>query len=404
MKKTISIMLLVIIVFNTLLPNFVKAETSLDSLFSLDLGGILTEENFDQYLNSSTQTGGIDKTDTIGGKETSVAQQTDRTTVPGSDQGSFIASTLALLISAIPHVINQMMTIVVEGQQFNEDNAAKYSLDDMFTIEKLVFGEYDLFDINFFKTTEDATKINTNIKEGVAAWYYTIRNAAIILSLIVLIYIAIRMAISTAASDGAKYKKMFKAWAVSFALIFLLHYIVAIMISLSDTMVQILNGVRNGSQIGFEVDCIKTIVGYSATGWSALWYAILYAIIIYYQIKFFVLYVKRFIVSGFLLLISPLVTVTYSIDKAKDNKAQAFQSWFTEITLAIFIQPLHALLFLIFMVTAGAVIQASPVVAIMFLLALSKGEKILRQMFNLKGSLSTLDDSFKFNFNSLVHQ
>jgi len=99
-----------------------------------------------------------------------------------------------------------------------------------------------------------------------------------------------------------------------------------------------------------------------------------------------------------------LVTVTYSIDKAKDFKAQAFQAWFTEMTMAVFIQPLHALLFLIFMVTAGVVITASPVVAIMFLLALSKGERVLRQIFNLKGSLSTLDDSFKFNFKALVHE
>jgi len=404
MKKVVPIMLLIIIVFNTLLPNFVQADNTIESMMSVDPNKILTEGTFKQYTDESTVHGSSNLNEKVNGKDTVIAQETDRTTVPKSDQSDSVASTIALLLSSIMHVFNQMMTIVVEGQNYKIADTKDYIVDNMFTIEALVFGEYDLFDINFFKKTTDTTGLNAPIKEAVASWYYTIRNIAIAISLVVLLYIAIRMAISTVASDQVKYKKMIKNWFISFALIFLLHYIVAIMVNVSGAMVDVLNTVRNGSKTGFEVECVKTIIGYSATGWSALWYALLYAIIVYYQVKFFVLYTKRFILSGFLFVVAPLVTVTYSIDKAKDFKAQAFQAWFTEMTMAVFIQPLHALLFLIFMVTAGVVITASPVVAIMFLLALSRGERVLRQIFNLKGSLSTLDDSFKFNFKALVHE
>ena len=65
---------------------------------------------------------------------------------------------------------------------------------------------------------------------------------------------------------------------------------------------------------------------------------------------------KRFLMVGFLIVISPLITITYSIDKAGDGKAQAFSTWLKEFMVNILIQPLHALIYLVFVLMAKRLI------------------------------------------------
>lgn len=108
-------------------------------------------------------------------------------------------------------------------------------------------------------------------------------------------------------------------------------------------------------------------------------------------------YFKRLITVGFLILISPLITITYPIDKMGDGKAQAFSVWFHELAINVFIQPIHALIYLIFMYTAGEIAKKSIIVALVFLLALTKVEKIVLYLFNLKNvtSLKPVDEERK---------
>ena len=42
------------------------------------------------------------------------------------------------------------------------------------------------------------------------------------------------------------------------------------------------------------------------------------------------MYIKRMITVAFLILISPIITITYSIDKAGNGKAEAFSTWLRE--------------------------------------------------------------------------
>ena len=42
---------------------------------------------------------------------------------------------------------------------------------------------------------------------------------------------------------------------------------------------------------------------------------------------------------GFLIVIAPLVTITYSIDKISDGKAQGMNTWFREFAYNVLIQP-----------------------------------------------------------------
>ena len=88
---------------------------------------------------------------------------------------------------------------------------------------------------------------------------------------------------------------------------------------------------------------------------------------------------------AFLIMISPLITITYSADKIGDNKAQAFNAWLKEIVFQIFIQDLHAVMYLVFVLSAAAIAEKAPALAIVFLIALSNAEKIVKRIFNLNG-------------------
>ena len=120
--------------------------------------------------------------------------------------------------------------------------------------------------------------------------------------------------------------------------------------------------------------------------------------LVWYEAKFFFMYLKRVISNAFLILISPLVTVTYAIDKSNDCKAQAFNSWLEELITNIFIQPMHLLMFLVLLYSAGAIAKLYPIVAILFLFGIGKGEKILRGLFKLRGSsIEGIEDGTKFS-------
>ena len=93
---------------------------------------------------------------------------------------------------------------------------------------------------------------------------------------------------------------------------------------------------------------------------------------------------------GFLIIVAPFITVTYPIDKMGDNKAQAFGLWLKELMIHIFIQPIHAIIYLIFAFTAGEIATFAPIFGLLFLMAIPSAEKMVRNIFELNGS-STIE-------------
>ena len=234
------------------------------------------------------------------------------------------------------------------------------------------------------------------------------------IAIITLIAIGILMAVSSIASDRARYKKMFIDWVVSFAILMFLPYIMSITFSISETTVKIVRDVsesvmsntsipelEQSEGINFEKTLIFGKVDKKGNnydglvqklqkglGSQALGIVIVYCVLVYYQIKFFILYLKRMLSVGFLIVISPLITITYSIDKARDNQAQAYKTWLKEFLVNVFIQPLHAFIFVIFMSTIYGVMEKAPLLAIIFLASLSRGEQIVRHIFKIERTSS----------------
>ncbi len=262
------------------------------------------------------------------------------------------------------------------------------------SVDAIIFGEAGITSIDFFNTSENDT-INL-IRDNVAIWYYVLRNLSIVILLGILLYVGIRMAISTVASDQAKYKKMFMDWAVSLALVFVLQYIMIFTIECNDVLVDVLNTARtnvqtqNGNTYDNALDHIagqawhvSFTVGVSST--------LVYIILVGMTIMFLIMYIKRMLTIGFLIVISPLITITYSIDKIGDGTSQALNAWLKEFVFNVLIQPFHCVIYLIFGNTAINLLTeqqtlASAVLAICMVLFIFKGEKIVRQIFNFRAS------------------
>lgn len=181
-----------------------------------------------------------------------------------------------------------------------------------------------ILSVNFFETGNNPGVID-DIRSNIAIWYYALRNIAIILSLVVLIYVGIRMAISTISEDKAKYKKMLVDWVVGFITIFLLHYIIVIAVNVNDLLVGIFaksKGAFATTSYGFDSFmgdlAVNTLPGQKFT--VSFTSAILYVFLVVMICMFLANYIKRMLTVAFLMIIAPIITVTYSIDKMGDRK------------------------------------------------------------------------------------
>lgn len=288
------------------------------------------------------------------------------------------------------------------------------------TPAEIFTGNVSSLDANFFKTESDHDKelggseksIVEQLKETVATWYVALRNIAIVGLLSALLYIGIRIVISSSAGDKAKYKQFFVDWVVALCLIFFMHYIMAFTMTMSETVTDVLAGnntnqgrikevnieltgtdgkslyEEGGTPIAFSSN-FTGVVRIKATyqGISLkLGYSILYIALTGYTVYFSFVYLKRLLMLAFFTMIAPLVALTYPLDKIKDGKAQAFNYWFKEYMFYALLQPLHMLLYKVFVSSALSVAANNLLYAIVAIAFIVPAEKIVKQMFGIKGN------------------
>ena len=263
------------------------------------------------------------------------------------------------------------------------------------TVEDVLFNKVELVDINFFSQNSDVPFVKT-VKENVAKWYVVIRNIAIIGSLCVLLYIGIRMVLSTVAEEKAEYKNMFRDWFVSFVLIFVLHYIMLLCIYGNNAIVDALGSVVEGTgnqittfitdmkEIRFTINPNENTLTVSEKFGANMVCLMLAAL----TCGFLFMYLKRAILIAFLIMIAPIITITYSIDKIGDKSAQALNTWIKEFFWTILIQPFHCLIYMVLVTTSISVLQGAKsftaaILAIFCLYFVFQAEKIVKKIFNI---------------------
>ena len=258
---------------------------------------------------------------------------------------------------------------------------------------EIVFNETAITNVDFFDFTGvGSDTVVYKIRTNVAGWYYFMRFIAVAILLVILVYVGIRMALSTIAEDKAKYKKMLVDWLASLALVFVLQYIMIFIIQLSNTLVKAISSTR---AVGLETalnDVAKTALGASV---EAIGATVVFFLFVYQTFSILFTYINRMIRVAFLIIISPLITITYSIDKMGDGKAQALNTWLKEFVTSILIQPFHCVIYMVFVLTAIELLQnpedtgssrlASAVIAILCMMFINDAENIVRKIFDLKG-------------------
>lgn len=249
--------------------------------------------------------------------------------------------------------------------------------------------------IDFFNFDNNVTTEIGQIRQGIANWFYVFRNLSIVISLCILIYTGIRMAISSIAEDKAKYKSMITNWFIQMVLVFFMQYIIFFTIGVNNAIVDALNPVLQNDTTNYMAELYKQAWNPLLTvGFGS---AIVYCILLGMTFSFLIIYIKRMITIGFLIIISPLVTVTYAIDKMGDSKSQALNTWLKEFVYNILIQPFHCVIYAVFVSTAMTLLTVSnignfgaPVFAILCIMFMNKAEDILRKIFAFDKHAKTL--------------
>ena len=288
------------------------------------------------------------------------------------------------------------------------------------------------------RTSKQSTAIA--LGKTISKWYYTIRNIAVVIMMLILIYIGIRMMLCSIASEKSKYKKMLSDWVVSMCLVFVLHYIMFFAVNLNESIVKLIttatdkenyivaltnvkdkdnfistiekddkynlkqflcdaNGKKvyddKGEKVTKAGDPAQFIYPTNLVGRMRLdaqmqdgsseyiGYAIAFIILVMYTCFFVFTYLKRVIYMAFLTVIAPLVAMTYSLDKISDGKAQAFNMWLKEYIGNLLIQPVHLLLYMILISMAFDLASQNIVYTLVAMGFLMPAEKLIRSMFGL---------------------
>ena len=396
MKRFVVSLTIIVILFNFIFASDVYAAGA-------ESGKAGDSKISQEFSSENTPASNSIATDIMEEGKTNDGTGNKRTNDSSSYGDSILGVVVALLAGAVNLLVFQVDLIMGQLTYCTENSGSGNDFQYFFSIDRTVFNRIPLFNINYFNTEStymvgdveiSASNGINSIKEKVAEIFYVVRLITTAIALLILIYIGIRMALSTLADDKAKYKQMIISWVESIVVLFLLEYIISAIILLGESLINVFFGLEQkliesmpAGDKPFEPLVREQLITLLFTG-SGLQYAmnsLMYWCLLFMQIKYFWLYMKRVLMVGFLIMIAPIITVTYAIDKIGDGKAQAFSIWMKEFTVNVLIQPLHALIYLIFVLSAGEIAKTSPIVALAFLLCMGAVERMIKVIFDLRG-------------------
>ena len=232
-----------------------------------------------------------------------------------------------------------------------------------------------------------------SLKKSVSTFYKALMEVALVGLLLAIAYVAIRMITSTLSKDKAKYKKMLVDCITGIFIMFVLHFFINMVL----TVVQAINDVfsntvvQNGKDI--LMSSIRTSIGNDPDSLnddasSAFVKILIYLVLVIYTVQFTIVYLKRVINMAFLPIIAPLVAFTYPLDKVKDGQAQGLNIWIKEFSFNALMQPIHMVLYWIFVGGAIDFATQNPIYALVMIGFLKPGEKYIRKLFGLESESS----------------
>lgn len=302
---------------------------------------------------------------------------------------------IRLVAMSVGLAVNKLMSAVAYIENGNSGGSELLStsltpFDVLFNTSQN--SQISLLDINFFNIPSKPDSIMYKFRSAIAVWYYALRTIAAAILLVVLIYVGIRMALSNvSAGQKATYKKMLVDWVVSLAIIFLMQYIMLFVIYVNNAIVDAIRGIGEPAKISASMDDLGK-KALSALNIDSIAATVVYCMLVFQTFGLFISYFNRMLTLAFLTLISPLITLTYSIDKIGDGKAQALNTWLKEYVFTVLIQPFHCIIYMAFVNVAVELLcgnsgsttsqLAASIIAILCINFMKEGEKIVRKIFS----------------------
>ena len=135
--------------------------------------------------------------------------------------------------------------------------------------EEIFQNKIGLLDVNFFSpneyediTTKDGQTITQEstasiLQSTISSWYLTLRNFAIVVLLVVLLYIGIRIVTSSASQDRAKYKEKLFSWVVALCLLFFMHYIMSFATTIVEAITEGINTINKPILLTLDLEELR---------------------------------------------------------------------------------------------------------------------------------------------------
>lgn len=219
------------------------------------------------------------------------------------------------------------------------------------SVETFIFNKYELTSLRVFTGSRvDAT--SNALFDNVAKWFVILFSLAIIIELLVLLYIAISTVLRTLKQDPRKkaaINKMAKDFVLGLVVLFGMGVFIITVILLNNVIVSTLY--KSGNYDGdltnaLTMNLFKGIFDINVMiGTQSL---VLYIIISTMGLIFFIYYLKRLLKTAFLIIISPIVAITFAIDRQKGG-AKRLLTWTNMFVYTVFVQIVHALTYVAFL-------------------------------------------------------
>lgn len=258
---------------------------------------------------------------------------------------------------------------------------------------------YDIFfnrtlltNIDFFDFSSGSSNSPMiQLKNSISGAFVILNAVSLLILLGILVYLAIRILMSVSGEEKSIHKTALTNWGISVALLFGIQVYIVGVIKFNSLAISIIE--KSMSKDLFS-DLFNPIKIFELAIFKAIPALIMYGIFVRYTVGFFFQYIKRMFRIAFLIIIAPLITITYSIDKIADSKAQAYEKWMKEFTIEVLIQPFHAIIFVILAKIAFAFLLsnqpiAGGILALVALRFMNEAEGLVKSIFQVNAQAST---------------
>ena len=344
-----------------------------------------------------------------------------------SDLGKLLDWILGLMFTVVKSVFVGLATIIQIGTTYYIDAATgkavesrlsngmmaylsqgmREDLKNSITLEKIVYNQVPILDVDVFNGNQAGGETIASgsfvmiIRNLVATLYMALRNVALIGMLIALIYLGIRLVTATIGEQKAEYRKKLTSWTVAFIIVFVMHYFLIGVMKINEITVNIcsnlgknlVSAVSGGEY--FDLSLAMRDLTYDMAFSKSALAMVLYFVMIFYMLKFLVIYFKRLFITSILIIIGPLLAIKNAIDKIRFNKSSSMSTWMKEYIFSVGTQTIHALMYTIFigmtyklMATSDSMRIAICILSCMFFRFMTTAEKLTRKMLKLVGNQS----------------